>query len=817
MAKSVSSIYDNIENLVPFYPNEVYCQSTGRPPEWAIELDKRAEDAMFLSRVLDISCEQVLRWFRGDATNLERHECEGAMKRQLANCEENERNRLMAICRHYSLSIVGGSVCSQKTSSPSSEVKSDITPIKQVGTTNGQGATHATHLKQEVQVEVLDEKGILPSRDVSQYWKWYYDFWDDFVRSWFEERRGNLVCTEYRNVANEYRKCVKGLNFDELPEPYYGTPAKVVKAVIINLNPGMSQTDERAESLEREKFYSLKDTYEGKGPHVKRSLVIEFADSCNKQYSNFVQKWSCLDPKYRHEKPDLCGVKWWQGTLQSKVGGRVEWLGRIYNKDLDVQTSPSGVKDSIHPLEVFALELCPYHSKSFNLDDENLDDETWNGDGKGRLEKSGNAFGGGYVDDSSVDITEVRMYGGWVRNSLYGGGEIATIGRGDYKNDTVRIFMPGTTNVYLYGGHVLRDVFGGGRGFNNVNDIGQRNTNGFIMGKTNVYIHGGEVGTAQGTSLGYGNVFGGGNIGFVYSDDGVKAAADNDDNNITAGYYYDSNNKLTEDCKVVVAPACKVIGNAVTFGDGNDAHSWKPASLVDGKFTPAQYVPIADLNTIELKSDDRWKQLDTISGVKIHNAVFAGGNITRGSDLLYAEAVTVFGNATASLIDVFCMDLITIGEDEIGGLYGDGNLTFVDGYRELNITNYGTDYYDLKAKISTEEYFKLKDRIAKECVDIYEEVTGCRIRDHIEEIVVASPMTWARYLGTPRGDVYGYEPAGWDGMFPRVQSGHHEDYTIHGLRFAGGHGTQMDGYSQAYLSGAEQARYMLEEMKKEGK
>ena len=27
-------------------------------------------------------------------------------------------------------------------------------------------------------------------------------------------------------------------------------------------------------------------------------------------------------------------------------------------------------QDSIHPLEVFALELCPYHSKSFNLDDE---------------------------------------------------------------------------------------------------------------------------------------------------------------------------------------------------------------------------------------------------------------------------------------------------------------------------------------------------------------------------------------------------------------------------------------------------------------
>ena len=35
-------------------------------------------------------------------------------------------------------------------------------------------------------------------------------------------------------------------------------------------------------------------------------------------------------------------------------------------------------------------------------------------------------------------------------------------------------------------------------------------------------------------------------------------------------------------------------------------------------------------------------------------------------------------------------------------------------------------------------------------------------------------------------------------------------------RFCGGHGTQMDGYSQAYLSGAEQARNTLLDMK-EGK
>lgn len=121
------------------------------------------------------------------------------------------------------------------------------------------------------------------------------------------------------------------------------------------------------------------------------------------------------------------------------------------------------------------------------------------------------------------------------------------------------------------------------------------------------------------------------------------------------------------------------------------------------------------------------------------------------------------------------------------------------------------------ADVKEEEYFKLKDRIALECVERYEAVTGCKIRGHIEEIVIASPVTWARYLGTPRGDVYGYEPAKWDGMFPRVQCGHELDYTVKGLRFCGGHGTQMDGFSQAYLSGSEQARYMLLDMQKEGK
>lgn len=121
-----------------------------------------------------------------------------------------------------------------------------------------------------------------------------------------------------------------------------------------------------------------------------------------------------------------------------------------------------------------------------------------------------------------------------------------------------------------------------------------------------------------------------------------------------------------------------------------------------------------------------------------------------------------------------------------------------------------------KEVVTKENYFEMKNKIADETIKQFEDYIGKPIRDHIEEIVVATPVTWARYLGTPFGDVYGYRPQTWDGMFPRVQMGHKEDYTIKGLRFCGGHGTQMDGYSQAYMSGMEQARYMLQDMK-EGK
>ncbi len=335
-----------------------------------------------------------------------------------------------------------------------------------------------------------------------------------------------------------------------------------------------------------------------------------------------------------------------------------------------------------------------------------LHDETWTDHvGENRLYGSGNVFGGGYVDNSSVDFTNVTMWNGKVRNSLFGGGEIAAIGRGDvtvggYQNSERTLkgkYKIGKTHIEMYNGHVLRDVFAGGKGYNNLGEVGTLYTDGYVFGQTEAYIYGGEVGTADNYDEGYGNVFGGGDLGYVY---GKGEKCEDADYRPSPNHYYytedgtKTDDKWTEDCKVVVEATAQVkAGQTVTIG-GNT-------------YTQYQYVPVEDLNKLKGKNDATdgavWAKLDD-KGIIIRNAVFGGGNVADGSDKVYANTKTVFGNVTASLRDVYRRDLITIGTEHTGGLYGGGNLSLVDGYRELHISNYGTDYYNLSSTVTKEQY-----------------------------------------------------------------------------------------------------------------
>ena len=119
------------------------------------------------------------------------------------------------------------------------------------------------------------------------------------------------------------------------------------------------------------------------------------------------------------------------------------------------------------------------------------------------------------------------------------------------------------------------------------------------------------------------------------------------------------------------------------------------------------------------------------------------------------------------------------------------------------------------AGVKPEDYFKAKKFVADNMIDRFERDTGCRIRDSIEEVSVATPMTYARYCGHPEGDIYGYESQYWDGLMPRLQM-MAEDNMTKGLRFAGGYAMRLSGYSSAYFSGDISGRQTVGDIKKEG-
>lgn len=122
---------------------------------------------------------------------------------------------------------------------------------------------------------------------------------------------------------------------------------------------------------------------------------------------------------------------------------------------------------------------------------------------------------------------------------------------------------------------------------------------------------------------------------------------------------------------------------------------------------------------------------------------------------------------------------------------------------------------DVWGEVTARDYAKTKEKVANIMIDRFESDTGSRIRESIEEIAVATPVTYARYCGHPEGGIYGYESQYWDGLNPRLQMMEH-DHITRGLRFAGGYSMRLSGYSSAYFSGDITGRQTVGDIKKEG-
>ncbi|MHA1669350.1 MAG: phytoene desaturase family protein [Promethearchaeota archaeon] len=102
--------------------------------------------------------------------------------------------------------------------------------------------------------------------------------------------------------------------------------------------------------------------------------------------------------------------------------------------------------------------------------------------------------------------------------------------------------------------------------------------------------------------------------------------------------------------------------------------------------------------------------------------------------------------------------------------------------------------------VKPEDYYETKTKIAEELLINFEEATGTSIREHIEEIEIATPATFARYTRHYKGIFYGYEPESWDSIVPRLMS-MGKDVYIEGLEFTGGFNRRLHGYSSALGDG----------------
>ena len=121
-------------------------------------------------------------------------------------------------------------------------------------------------------------------------------------------------------------------------------------------------------------------------------------------------------------------------------------------------------------------------------------------------------------------------------------------------------------------------------------------------------------------------------------------------------------------------------------------------------------------------------------------------------------------------------------------------------------------YGDAWSKIEPQNYKKTKLKIAEEMIEYYQNATGIIIRPYIEEIEVATPVTFSRYLGTPNGTPYGYQTRDWDGIFLRTMN-LLKERTLKNFRFCGAHTENSLGYNQTYKSG----KIAVEELEKKQK
>ena len=137
-----------------------------------------------------------------------------------------------------------------------------------------------------------------------------------------------------------------------------------------------------------------------------------------------------------------------------------------------------------------------------------------------------------------------------------------------------------------------------------------------------------------------------------------------------------------------------------------------------------------------------------------------------------------------------------------------------EGTSQLFLTT--MTFGDVMKDIRPQDYKKFKTKVAKDMIETCEKALNISITPYIEEIEIALPPTFARYLNTPQGTPYGYMLQKWDSLIPRTAQ-YMQDQPFPNFLFCGASQERGDGYGCAYYTGEKAGGIVVKALKKEGK
>ena len=251
-----------------------------------------------------------------------------------------------------------------------------------------------------------------------------------------------------------------------------------------------------------------------------------------------------------------------------------------------------------------------------------------------------------------------------------------------------------------------------------------------------------------------------------------------------------------------------------------------------------------------LVTDKKVRGVKLASGVEIKcDYVISGAypNVVYGKMIEPKNEVPLQAIKTVNAMDigVSCFSLILILDKDYKELGIKDYATFFaplgldtkrafDGGRGLNkweyitsicsnvvsedVTPPGTCFYSITylplgqsfKNMSIEEYEEFKKVNIDHFLEMESKRLGVKLKDHILEMVVETPITIAHYVGSYLGSIYGYRHTMDNSAQAREEMENKEQF-ISGLAFAGAHQISGDGMSPAITNGIKGARDIIDE------